>query len=504
MKRTKLLTISFLCPGKTEDVFKTIESIQPILQKVDSELLIVDTGCSPEFRARLEKYTDRIIPFTWTGDFSEARNVGVDNALGKWFMSIDDDEWFIDTKEIVDFFAKGQYKKFTAALYTVRNFLDYEEKSYTDSPALRMFNIEGQQRWEGKIHEYICIEGEPSIAALGSIAKHFGYIYATDEERMAKSRRNVKPLLEMREEDPDNIYWVYQLVQEYVGTGEYEEAKILAETGIEMIKDTNYTRDNNVRNSLYHAVIMYAIRQGNIEEAFNKYIEITSDKRITDVGKAGFAVIGAELYLGRKDYAKALTCCNTYNVARRKLINDVAELSRQNCLFMGDVFSELTYNCLQLKALRASLMLDKHDECTKALQRIDWNYAREDESVVHFVIDFVSHMTDGHNEIHYSKIIDELVESETIEAGLYGNIIHQSQGVADKIKNVAECFIGCKSDKPIIHRMQVLATSDQMRVMAGAVMTQIIQLRAAGQNVEAESIEGQLNGILEKMPVGGI
>ena len=35
----------------------------PLMEKVDGELIIVDTGCDGETRAMMRVYTDQIIPF---------------------------------------------------------------------------------------------------------------------------------------------------------------------------------------------------------------------------------------------------------------------------------------------------------------------------------------------------------------------------------------------------------------------------------------------------------
>ena len=52
----------------------------------------------------MRKYTEKIVPFTWCNDFSKARNAGLEQATGKWFLYIDDDEWFEDPSEIISFF----------------------------------------------------------------------------------------------------------------------------------------------------------------------------------------------------------------------------------------------------------------------------------------------------------------------------------------------------------------------------------------------------------------
>ena len=98
-----LLSISLLVSGRKETK-KCLDSLRPLLDQIPSELILTDTGCDAETRALLEQYTDHILEFEWCKDFSKARNVGLKAARGEWFLYLDDDEWFEDTTEIVDFF----------------------------------------------------------------------------------------------------------------------------------------------------------------------------------------------------------------------------------------------------------------------------------------------------------------------------------------------------------------------------------------------------------------
>ena len=99
-----------------------MESIKPILEAVPSELIAVDTGCTDGSVKIVEEYADKIIKFKWCDDFSKARNTGLKAASGEWFMFIDDDEWFEDATEIIEFFNSGEYKSYGRASYLVRNY----------------------------------------------------------------------------------------------------------------------------------------------------------------------------------------------------------------------------------------------------------------------------------------------------------------------------------------------------------------------------------------------
>lgn len=228
-----LLTISILVSGRTKTTEKCIQSLAPIMDEIDTELILVDTGCGADLRKKLELYATKIIDFTWCDDFSKARNVGLSAANGRWFLYLDDDEWFVDAQDIVDFFKSKEYKDFMSASYIQRNYLDMEGHQYTDTRVGRMACITPQLHFESKIHEYLTpVDGRNKN--LSSIVEHYGYVYETDEDKLAHFRRNQTLLEEMIEAEPQNLRWRLQLLQEYRAMDDYEQMYKLGEDGIMM------------------------------------------------------------------------------------------------------------------------------------------------------------------------------------------------------------------------------------------------------------------------------
>jgi hypothetical protein len=60
------------------------------------ELIIVDTGSTDDTVQIAESYGAKVLHHKWTGDFSEARNVGFDAATCDWKMFLDADEVLVD------------------------------------------------------------------------------------------------------------------------------------------------------------------------------------------------------------------------------------------------------------------------------------------------------------------------------------------------------------------------------------------------------------------------
>ena len=165
-----VLTISLLSSNRKDTIRKCLDSLNTLRERVDSELIIVDTGNNEEMRKIHEEYTDLIIPFTWCNDFSKARNVGLNAAKGEWFLYLDDDEWFIDTVDIEEFFLSGEYRDYGLAYYIQRNYGDYEGMHHSDARVSRLFPIRDKIQFVSTIHEYpVPLRGKTKLLHISHI-----------------------------------------------------------------------------------------------------------------------------------------------------------------------------------------------------------------------------------------------------------------------------------------------------------------------------------------------
>ena len=264
--RRPVLSISLLCSNRKDTTKKCLDSLKMIMNQIDSELIIVDTGCDDEMRELVNKYTDRVIPFTWCNDFSKARNAGLEQCSGEWFLYIDDDEWFDNVDEIVQFFQSGEYKNYTQAHYIQRNYHDLDGKTYEDSWVSRMIQLQKDTHFCSSIHEYLEPVGEHQ-KILHSYVNHYGYIFRSAEEKYRHSKRNISLLLEMLKKERGNLRWWVQLAQEYAGIQEYRKLADLCTEGITFIKKENRPYINAERGAFYAAKLKSELATFQLEEA---------------------------------------------------------------------------------------------------------------------------------------------------------------------------------------------------------------------------------------------
>ena len=298
------LTISLLASNRKDTLPKTLESLKPILDNVSSELIVVDTGCDEDLLEVVRQYTDKIEKFEWCKDFAKARNVGIENAQGDWFMFIDDDEWFEDVTEFIEFFNSNEVYKYNYGKYIVRNYENMEGTAWSDSVAGRMFRLFEGTKFIDAIHERPVNIAGPTKDFV-SFAHHYGYVYKTEEDKRAHIKRNTDLLLEQIKREPGCVRHYCHLTQEYNVIKEYEKS---LEYALEGIKNADMRISENKKDipGLYGNVIWVMVNQLRYEDAINNSDKYLKSEYMTELGKLalyGFCATSA-YKLGRYDDAK--------------------------------------------------------------------------------------------------------------------------------------------------------------------------------------------------------
>lgn len=282
-----LLTISILVSGRAETTERCLESLRPIMDSISTELILVDTGCGDILKHKLEKYATKIIPFTWCNDFSKARNIGLKEATGQWFLYLDDDEWFADTEDLIAFFQSGDYQRFASASYIQRNYLDMEGSQYTDTRVGRMARITPELHFRSRIHEYLT-PARMEHKNLTSVVEHYGYVYATEEDKLAHFKRNQTLLEEMIKEEPECLRWRLQLLQEYRSIDDYDMMEACGKAGVAMINQSMTSKDKEACvyiGSFYAARILAADGKNDYDRVYKLCKESMTDERNTRLCK---------------------------------------------------------------------------------------------------------------------------------------------------------------------------------------------------------------------------
>lgn len=299
-----ILSISILASRNIKEVRRCLDSLKPIMDAIPSELIIVDTSKDATVRELCLSYTEHVLEFTWCNDFSKARNVGLKEAKGEWFLFIDDDEWFVETKELIDFFSSGEYKKYACANYIQRNFHDHAWTFYSDKWVSRIIKLCPETHFESKIHEYL-IPQLGNGKNIHAIANHTGYIVQTQEERLKKFERNYPLLCEMMAEEPQLLRWRVQIVQELHNVKKWKELESLCEESIAFTLDRTDWWDLRDVGTFYAGLLISRMNLGKYAEAEELYEATKKDKRLTKLCRVYLTLHMGQVYFRMREWKKA-------------------------------------------------------------------------------------------------------------------------------------------------------------------------------------------------------
>lgn len=273
-----LLSIGMIVKNEENNyLFDCLNSIQPILEEVDSELIIFDTGSTDNTVEIAQGYTSNVFEIEWRDDFAWARNQTLDKAMGEWFMYVDADEIFTDVSDIISFFNSGEYKKYKSASYRWRNILT--DTTFNYFRPVRLYKMEKDIRFVGRIHE--AIQHKQPLKNLESIADHYGYYrqgVQGQKNSEEKHKRNVKLLLEMYNENPDDERIIYSLAKDYLAAGDLEKFKKFLDLGIEAIGGDANNVQYHVFTDMLVAYYNAANDDANLIKTAEEYI---GKKKIT-------------------------------------------------------------------------------------------------------------------------------------------------------------------------------------------------------------------------------
>lgn len=407
MDNKPILSISLLCCGRYDDTVRCLNSLDHIRKAIPCELVIVDTGCDKKTRDFIEKKADKIIEFEWCKDFAKARNVGVDACSGQWFMFIDDDEYFSNTNDLEEFFKCGEYNNCTAAMITLRNYEDAEHKEWHDVEIKRLFKLEPEVRFVGKIHEYMQgLNGKTAL--IHTALEHTGYIFLTKEAQIEHSKRNIPPLIESIEEDPKNMVWRIQLAQEYYALEDWDKLISVCFDGIDVVAGC----DNKPYTSLgcFYTGAIYAFNMlGQYQKAADVISIALDDNRINDYTRLCLAHGGALAYFGLADYENVIAMGDFYMDLYDIYANDSVKFVNESTLVAGNNISDYERNRVLSAYIEAGVKLRQVECLLKAFPRMD--FAKEN---VWISRDFIDAIVDALATFEYQDWFADIFEAIAI------------------------------------------------------------------------------------------
>ena len=214
MKTAPLLSIGMIFKNEERCLERCLQSLQPLRDAIPCELVMADTGAEDASRTIAEQYADEVFDFAWVDDFAAARNAVMDRCSGRWYLSVDCDEWLDrDISELAAFLQSEKQVDF--AFVNVRNYATAELEQgemFTDFLALRLVRMATGQRYQGAIHETWYYQGAAE-QLTHTILHHDGYLFISAEKSKEKAKRNMTLLREQLNREPNSLRTLMQCIE---------------------------------------------------------------------------------------------------------------------------------------------------------------------------------------------------------------------------------------------------------------------------------------------------
>lgn len=218
-----LLSICMMVKNEEKNLPRCLESLKELMNNVESELIIVDTGSEDETVNIAKEYTSNVYFHKWNNNFSEMRNISINYAKGDWIFIIDADEELIEPASIISFFSKDT-SKFNGAALRLDNIVRKAGDLGSTILTVRFFRNNGKYKYLGTVHNVLNIDG--NICELTSKLLHYGYITDDQELMDMKFNRTRNMLIDELTKNPKNIYYQFQLATTYEMHKDMDLAKL--------------------------------------------------------------------------------------------------------------------------------------------------------------------------------------------------------------------------------------------------------------------------------------
>jgi O-antigen biosynthesis protein len=233
------LSVCMIVKNEENNLPRCLTSLKPIA----SEIIVVDTGSTDRSRDVATAFGAKVFDHSWTGDFSEARNLSLAKASGDWILVMDADEVLSpqDYPALVEM-THGKGKRRAAWSFVTRNYVvpvytagwtantgacarEEAGTGWFPSTKVRLFPNDRRIRFANPVHELV----EPSLRAIklpvreGRVpVHHYGKL---DQERdLVKGEAYYDLGVKKLEEQGESVDALRELATQAAGLKKHEEA----------------------------------------------------------------------------------------------------------------------------------------------------------------------------------------------------------------------------------------------------------------------------------------
>jgi glycosyltransferase involved in cell wall biosynthesis len=265
------MSICMMVKDEEDNLKRCLDKLKPIVDVGLAELIIIDTGSEDSTVSIAMEYTSNIYFHKWNKNFSDMRNISISYAKGEWIFIIDADERLDEPGKLESILRLKDLNKYNTILLQVKNLYNStDESKYNLNVSPRIFRNDGKFRYEGSVHNQPIYTGPNLIVDIS--LTHFGYI-SNDKKLMEKKYQRTTELLKAElEENPNNLYYIYQLGVSYDMHSDFKEALEEFRKAYRLI-----CRKNSKEKLSYNFILASHARAAYTNQELNEAIKIGTE-----------------------------------------------------------------------------------------------------------------------------------------------------------------------------------------------------------------------------------
>ena len=253
------ISLCMIVKNEETNLKRCLNSVKNIVD----EIIIVDTGSDDKTIEVAKTFNAKVLEYEWNDSFSDARNLALGHATGKWILHLDADEE-LHRSSIDRLKEKLKASAADGINVIIRNHQPQEDLvSFLDENQVRLFLNKKNYRYRNKVHEQII----PSIAGNSGkfeesdiIVNHYGY-QANNEQR---AQRNFNLLKEELQESPQDAYLLFKMGETYKALKQWDKA---AEFLTKALSNPQGSITNEIKEVIYLRLGQIALAKDNQKEA---------------------------------------------------------------------------------------------------------------------------------------------------------------------------------------------------------------------------------------------
>ncbi|WJY26124.1 glycosyltransferase [Sporosarcina trichiuri] len=202
---TPTLSVCMIVRNEEKVIGRCLESIVGIAD----EIIVVDTGSSDQTKSIASIYTNKIYDFTWSNDFSAARNYAASKAIGNWILALDADE-YLDRKSFEKFKTELQINPpiFNIIGLQIVSFIGEKGNNTALNYHERLYRNNSDIFYVRNIHEVLKHRYSQEVSGVKDLQiYHTGYLTEVMQDKN-KSSRNLALLLGKKDKEPMDYFFI--------------------------------------------------------------------------------------------------------------------------------------------------------------------------------------------------------------------------------------------------------------------------------------------------------